>query len=85
MYGCIGDHKSFGSIMADKYIVCASVEYNGEDTDVVESDLGVFHITLTKGQPKPERSYPEDETFPTVEVCSTATLVTRIWPFWPDL
>ncbi|KAK6504951.1 hypothetical protein TWF481_006884 [Arthrobotrys musiformis] len=61
--------------------VCAAFEYKRGYEDLSKADIGVFHIILSRGEPVPERVISEEDDFPTIEVCSTATLVTKIWPF----
>ncbi|KAF3274391.1 hypothetical protein TWF970_007907 [Orbilia oligospora] len=60
--------------------VCGALEYK-EGIDFSKSDVGVFHILLSKEKPMPERTITMDESLPIIEVCSTATLMTKIWPF----
>ncbi|KAF3206552.1 hypothetical protein TWF106_000641 [Orbilia oligospora] len=60
--------------------VCGALEYK-EGLDFSKADVGVFHIMLSKENPMPERTITMDESLPIIEVCSTATLMTKIWPF----
>ncbi|KAF3093026.1 hypothetical protein TWF102_007967 [Orbilia oligospora] len=60
--------------------VCGALEYK-EGIDFSKSDIGVFHIMLSKEKPMQERTIIMDESLPIIEVCSTATLMTKIWPF----
>ncbi|KAK6500636.1 hypothetical protein TWF506_003403 [Arthrobotrys conoides] len=61
--------------------VCGALKYK-KGIDFSKSDIGVYTVMLSKQKPMSERTITMGETGDLIiEVCSTATLMTKIWPF----